>query len=110
MTILLVETYHIYRKGAKEVLHESEATRYNSSMRQEIIEDYKHWNSHDNIEDFITRKQDSVNFYRDTNDPNEPIGVIVAIKTYKQKRKEIKEEYKTALKNLKEQFLEAEFE
>lgn len=109
MTILLIETYHIYRKGAKGVLYKSDAVKYNSSKRQELVEDYKHWNSHDNIEDFITGRLDSVDFYREVDDSNEPIEVTIVIKTYKQKKKEIKEDYKTALKNLKENFLEAEF-
>lgn len=110
MTILLIETYHIYRKGAKGVLYKSDAVKYNSSTRQELIEGYEYWDSHDNIEDFITGKQDLIGFYREVDDSNEPIEVTIAIKTYKQKRKEIKEDYKTAIKNLKENFLEAEFE
>lgn len=104
MTKLLVEIYHTYGKGVGEELYSSEAVVFYPEHRQDLVNEHEYWDCYDSKEDFINGKQDTINFERCDGDWDDPTGATIVIKTYKQKKEEIKEEYKKALEKLDKQF------
>lgn len=108
MTKLLVEIYHTYGKGNGEELYSSEVVVFYPELRQDLVNEYEYWECYDSSEDFINGKQDSINFERYGGDWDDPTGATIVIKTYKQKKEEIKNEYKTTLEKLDKQFFGVE--
>lgn len=104
MTKLLVEIYHTYGKGDGVELYSSDVVEFYPELRKNLVEEYEYWDCLDNEKDFLNGKQDTLDFYRGDGDWDDPTGTTIVIKTYKQKKEEIKEEYKKALEKLDKQF------